>query len=83
MRACVRDTRKAIPDLVLVLSLSTALTHSYVVCRYATFAALAGVNKTDTRAALADLPPVDGLDLWPYLTGQVKKSPRTEVPPCA
>jgi arylsulfatase I/J len=46
---------------------------------YATFCALAGVDKTDARAAAAGLPPVDGLDLWPYLSGKVKASPRTEV----
>jgi hypothetical protein len=32
---------------------------------YTTFAAIAGVDPTDTRAALAKLPPVDGLNLWP------------------
>ena len=46
---------------------------------YAIFAALAGVDKTDTRAAAAHLPPVDGLNIWPYLSGQVESSPRTEV----
>eukprot|EP01047_Picozoa_sp_COSAG01_P032905 COSAG01_NODE_2398_length_7765_cov_29.002087_4_plen_141_part_00 len=50
-----------------------------IISGYATFCALAGVDKTDTRAALAKLPPVDGLDLWPYLTGASKSSPRTEV----
>ena len=46
---------------------------------YATFAALAGVDKNDTRAALAGLPAVDGLDMWPYLSGATDASPRTEV----
>ena len=50
-----------------------------VISGYATFCALAGVNKTDERGAEAELPPVDGLDLWPYLTGVAKHSPRTEV----
>jgi arylsulfatase B len=36
---------------------------------YATFCALAGVNATDEKAAAAGLPPVDGLDLWPVLSG--------------
>ena len=31
-----------------------------IISGYATFCALAGVDKTDTRAALAKLPPVDG-----------------------
>ena len=46
---------------------------------YATWCALAGVDPTDERAALAKLPPVDGVNLWPYISGQVDHSPRTEV----
>lgn len=46
---------------------------------YATFAYLAGVDPTDERAAAAGLPPVDGVNMWPYLSGQVATSPRTEV----
>lgn len=46
---------------------------------YATFCSLAGVDPFDHRAALANLPPVDGLDLWPYLSGAVETSPRKEV----
>merc|ERR1712232_148713 len=46
---------------------------------YATFAALAGVDPTDFKAAKAKLPPIDSLNLWPYLSGQVNTSPRTEV----
>ena len=47
--------------------------------KYTTFSALAGVEARDDRAAAAGLPPVDGLNLWPYLSGQVDKSPRTEI----
>ena len=36
---------------------------------YATFCALAGVDPTDARAAAAGLPPVDGLNVWPVLSG--------------
>jgi hypothetical protein len=53
---------------------------------YATWCSLAGVDKDDTRAAAANanganpkLPAVDGLDLWPYLSGKVAESPRKEV----
>jgi hypothetical protein len=45
----------------------------------ATFCSIAGVEVFDHRAALAGLPPVDGLDLWPYLSGAVTTSPRKEV----
>jgi len=46
---------------------------------YATFAALAGVDPTDHKAEKAKLPPIDSLNLWPYLSGQVEASPRNEV----
>ena len=47
---------------------------------YATFCSLAGVDKFDSRAEAAKLPPVDGLDMWPMLSGQNLTSPRTEIP---
>lgn len=47
---------------------------------YTTFAHLAGVDSTDTRAAAAGLPPVDGVNLWPYLSGAASTSPRTTLP---
>ena len=46
---------------------------------YATYCNLAGVDPTDHRAKLANLPPIDSYDLWPLLSGQVKTSPRTEL----
>ena len=46
---------------------------------YATFCALAGIPAHDSRAALAGLPPVDSLDMWPYLSGNVTASPRTTI----
>eukprot|EP00117_Sycon_ciliatum_P033144 scpid65228/ scgid25566/ Arylsulfatase B; N-acetylgalactosamine-4-sulfatase len=47
---------------------------------YATFCSLAGVDKHDARAEAANLPAVDGLDMWPVLSGQNMTSPRTEIP---
>lgn len=38
-----------------------------------------GVDKTDHMAMAAGLPGVDGVDLWPLISGQVTTSPRTEV----
>ena len=49
---------------------------------YATFAVAASgtqAYKTDSSAAAAGLPPPDGLDLWPYISGAVVASPRTEI----
>ena len=47
---------------------------------YGTFATLAGVSDfTDKSAAAAGLPAVDSHALWPYLSGAVAHSPRTEV----
>jgi arylsulfatase I/J len=45
---------------------------------YATFCALGGIGTHDERAALANLPPVDSINMWPYFSGQVSESPRTE-----
>lgn len=47
---------------------------------YGVFVKLAGGNVTDARAAAAGLPPVDSVDLWPYLSGQTAVSPRTQLP---
>jgi arylsulfatase I/J len=46
---------------------------------YTTFCSLAGVDPFDEKGALYGLPPVEGLDLWPLLSGINKTSPRTEV----
>jgi len=43
---------------------------------YATFCALAGVDAADARAAAAGLPPVDGFDVWPMLSGASASTPR-------
>ena len=43
---------------------------THVCDSYATWCALAGVDPTDARGAKAGLPPVDGLNLWPYISGE-------------
>jgi arylsulfatase A-like enzyme len=48
---------------------------------YATFLGLANVTDTaDHRAAASGLPPVDSVDVWPFITGANATSPRVEVP---
>jgi len=47
---------------------------------YATFAALAGVDATDHRAAAANLPPIDSHDLSNVILGKQLESPRKEIP---
>jgi len=47
---------------------------------YTTFCNLAGVSEVDEWAKESGLPPVDGLNMIPLLTGQTKVSPRKEVP---
>jgi arylsulfatase I/J len=47
---------------------------------YATFCALAGVDATDHRAALANLPPLDSYDHSALVLGTNMTSPRTEIP---
>jgi arylsulfatase B len=46
---------------------------------FSTFCALAGVDVFDEKGAAAGLPPVDGLNLWPLLSGQNATSPRAEI----
>jgi len=46
---------------------------------YATYAALAGVDPTDNKAAAAGLPPHDSYNLWPLISGQTDISPREEL----
>jgi arylsulfatase I/J len=46
---------------------------------YSTFCRLAGVDPRDAAGEAAGLPPVDGLDLWPFLSGANATAPRTEV----
>lgn len=46
---------------------------------YATFCHLAGVDSFDERAAAAGLPPTDGINQWPLLSGQVHSGNRTEL----
>ncbi|KAG5176255.1 arylsulfatase B-like protein [Tribonema minus] len=38
---------------------------------YATYCALAGQDPVDSKASKAGLPPVDSINMWPYLSGQV------------
>ena len=42
--------------------------------------ARAGVDPTDERAAKAKLPPIDSMNMWPLISGDVDKSPREDVP---
>ena len=46
---------------------------------YTTFAALAGVDPTDVAAKQAGLPPIDGVNLWPRLSGATQVPPRHEI----
>ena len=47
---------------------------------YATLCHLAGVDPTDQRAVSAKLPPIDSLNLWPFLMNQSSESPRVLIP---
>ena len=46
---------------------------------FTTFVTLAGLDPADKRGAAAGLPPIDGFDAWPYLSGANATSPRSEV----
>lgn len=45
---------------------------------YTTILGLAGLESKDPSPSAPTA--VDGVDIWPYLTGQVQRSPRTEIP---
>ena len=47
---------------------------------YGTFCGLADVNPTDRKAAAANLPPVDSMDMWPLISGKNSTSPRMDIP---
>eukprot|EP00401_Gymnodinium_catenatum_P073526 CAMPEP_0117618780 /NCGR_PEP_ID=MMETSP0784-20121206/86278_1 /TAXON_ID=39447 /ORGANISM="" /LENGTH=601 /DNA_ID=CAMNT_0005422651 /DNA_START=49 /DNA_END=1850 /DNA_ORIENTATION=- len=46
---------------------------------YATFAALAGADPTDRKAKRAGLPPVESVNVWPLISGEVVTSPRQAI----
>lgn len=58
----------------------TTLTHlTAMEDLYKTILGLAGVDAFDERGGAAGLPPVEGYDLWPLLSGANATPPRTEV----
>ena len=46
---------------------------------YGTFCKIAGVDPADKKAAAANLPPVDSLNMWPLISGENSTSPRTDI----
>jgi arylsulfatase I/J len=46
---------------------------------YSTFSAMIGVDPFDTKAEKAGLPPIDGYNMWPMISGKNLTSPRTEI----
>ena len=46
---------------------------------YTTFCAIAGVDPTDAVAQAAGLPAIDGLNMWPLLSGTNTTSPRPYI----
>jgi len=47
---------------------------------YTTLINMAGLDAWDTIAEQNGLPPVDGVNMWPLLNGEVATSPRFEMP---
>ena len=46
---------------------------------YSTYAAIAGVDPTDGRAAAAGLPPIDSVNQWPLISGANATAARAEI----
>ena len=58
----------------------TAVADPMALCDYyVTFAFLAGVDPTDHRAAAAGLPGIDGVNLWPRISGSNTSAPRLHL----
>ena len=53
--------------------------HVHVQITVSPAAGFAGEDPTDTRAAKANLPPIDSVDLWPLISGTNSTSPRAEL----
>jgi arylsulfatase I/J len=46
---------------------------------YPTLCSLAGIDSADPNPHDPSLPGVDGMDMWPYISGKVATSPRNEI----
>ena len=47
---------------------------------YTTFTEMIGVDPTDIKAKKYGLPPIDGFNVWPLISGKNLTSPRTQIP---
>ena len=47
---------------------------------YTTFCEMVGVDPFDSKGKEYGLPPVDGLNIWPLISGENNTSPRTQLP---
>ena len=46
---------------------------------YVTFSEMLGVDASDKEAIAQGLPDVDGINMWPLISGEVEESPRSEL----
>ena len=46
---------------------------------YPTLCGLAGIEASDPNPAAPEVPNLDGLDMWPFISGKNTTSPRTEM----
>eukprot|EP01083_Nonionella_stella_P220597 789070_1 len=45
---------------------------------YATLCSIVGIDPTDHRAEKVGLPPIDSINMWPFIIGETDVSPRNE-----
>eukprot|EP01084_Bolivina_argentea_P098083 176309_1 len=46
---------------------------------YSTICSIVGIDPTDKKAETERLPPIDSINMWPYLIGDESVSPRNEI----
>ena len=49
-------------------------------CRYPTFCVLGGADPTNDVMFMGKVRPIDGVDVWPLLTGANRTQPRALTP---
>lgn len=75
---CFSQVMLSVPDVLLIGAQHTVRAKD-ALCRYSTYAAVAGVDPTDDVARDAGLPPIDSINMLPLLLGTNTTRPRNVI----